>query len=129
MGWLSRWRDRQRVDLEERSPQTGLKYKDVLVLEQLVRAGADVEAPRHVLYYLYFPDAECAAVAVSEAEARGFETSVNEPLPEYPGSWGVVCECHDYVLDLDKVRINSDVFEELAARHGGDYDGWEASVG
>ncbi len=72
MGLLSRLRDRQPVSLEERSPQTGLKFKDLLVLEQPVRAGADVHAPRHVRHFLYFPDRAQAAAAAAEARARGF---------------------------------------------------------
>ncbi len=116
------------MGLEDRAPETGVKYKDLLVLEQLVRAGADVRAPRHVLYYLYFGDREHATSAASDAEALGFDTDIREPLPDYPDSWALVCERHDYVLDLDTVRDNTDAFEELAARHGGDYDGWEASV-
>lgn len=128
MGLLSRWRDRQTVDLEDRSPQTGLKYKDLLVLEQLVKAGADVHAPRHVVYYLYFPDSDRAAAAASDAVGAGFDTEVRDPLAGARDSWCLVCERHDYVLDLDAVRDNTDLFEDIAARHGGDYDGWEASV-
>lgn len=128
MGLLSRWRDREPVSLDDRSPQTGLKHKDLLVLDQLVKAGADMTAPRHVLYFLYLPDQERAAAAAAEAESMGFEAGVREPLPEYPDQWTLVCERHDYVLDLETVRVNTDTFEELAARHGGDYDGWEASV-
>lgn len=128
MGLLSRWRDRQPVDLDDRSEKTGLKHKDLLVLEQLVKAGADMSDPRHVLYYLYFPDRERAAAAAAQAEGLGFDTNVREPLPEYPDQWSLVCERHDYVLDLEAVRVNTDTFEAVAARHGGDYDGWEASV-
>ena len=128
MGLLSRWRDRQPVDLEERAPQTGIKYKDILVLDQLVKAGADLTAPRHVVYYLYFPDREAATAAATEAGELGFDIDLREPIPAYPDNWALVCERHDYTLDLDLVRLNTDAFEALAARHGGDYDGWEASV-
>ena len=128
MGLFTRFRHKRPVDLDQRSPQTGLKYKDLLVLEQLVKAGADVHAPRHVLYYLYFTDVETAVAAASEATGRGFDTDVREPVPEAPDRWALICERHDYVLDLDTVRMNTDEFEELAARHGGDYDGWEASL-
>ena len=98
------------------------------MLEQLVRAGADLKAPRHVVYYLYFTDRNHAAAGASEAEARGFATEVREPTPERSDEWALVCERHDYVLDLEAVRVNTDLFEELAAQHSGDYDGWEASV-
>jgi hypothetical protein len=32
------------------------------------------------------------------------------------------------VLDGDVVRESRDLFEAAAARHGGTYDGWEASL-
>lgn len=128
MGFLSRFRNRRTVDLNDRSPETGLKYKDLLVLEQLVHAGADMTAPRHVLYYLYFPTEGAATEAAAEAAAAGFQTDVRTPLPERSDEWALVCELHDHVLGLDDVRQNTDRFEDLAARHAGEYDGWEASV-
>lgn len=125
---LFRRRRRDEIDLESRSPQLGVKVKDLLVLQQLVNAGADVTQPRHVRHYLYFPDRERAANAAEEAAAHAFEASVREPLPECPDLWGLVFERHDVVLQLEMVRDTTDLFEALAASHGGDYDGWEASV-
>ena len=125
---LFRRRKKDEIDLESRSPQLGLKYKDLLVLEQLVKAGADVTQPRHVLHYLYLPDQDRAGLALEEAAAAGFEVTVREPLPQYPEQWTMVCERHDVVLQLETVRDTTDFFEGLAATHGGDYDGWEASV-
>ena len=125
---LFRRRKKEEIDLESRSPQVGLKYKDLLVLEQLVKAGADVTQPRHVLHYLYFPDEDRAGLAAQEAASGGFEVSVREPLPQYPEQWTLVCERHDVVLQPETVRDTTDYFETLAESHGGDYDGWEASV-
>ena len=127
MGIFSRSRQ-EPVDLENRAPQTGVKYKDVLVLNQLRLAGADLATPRHVLYYLYFNDRVTAERAASGATASAFATRVREPIPEDPDNWGVVCERKSYVLSMDIVRDNTDYFEALAARFGGIYDGWEAST-
>ena len=113
---------------EDRAPQTGVKYKDILVLMQLTQAGANLTAPRHVLYYLYFNDRASAETVASAATASAFATTVREPIPENPGNWGVVCERQSYVLSMDLVRDNTDYFESLAARFGGVYDGWEASA-
>ena len=87
MGIFSRSRQ-EPVDLENRAPQTGVKYKDVLVLNQLRLAGADLAAPRHVLYYLYFNDRVTAERAASAATASAFATRVREPIPEDPDKWG-----------------------------------------
>ena len=124
-----RRRQKDQIDLESRSEKLGgLKYKDLLVLEQLVKAGADLSQPRHVLHYLYFPDQDRAGLAAEEAATRGFEVTVREPLPDYPEQWTVVCERHDVVLDPEHVRDTTDSFETLASSYAGDYDGWEASV-
>jgi hypothetical protein len=39
----------------------------------------------------------------------------------------VVCETHT-VLSPEVVRNADDFFQDLADRHGADYDGWEAAV-
>jgi hypothetical protein len=116
------------IDLEDRAPQTGVKYKDMLVLKQLLDLGANLAAPRHVLYYLYFSDRATADAAASAATTSAFAARVREPIPADPDKWGVVCERKSYVLSMDIVRDNTDYFEQLAARFGGDYDGWEASA-
>jgi regulator of RNase E activity RraB len=116
------------IGLENRAPQTGVKYKDLLVLSHLLKAGADLTAPRHVLYHLYFTDRAAAETAASAATASGFAARIREPIPEDPNHWGVVCERKSYVLSMDIVRENTDYFEELATRFEGVYDGWEASA-
>lgn len=126
MGLLSRFRDRRPVDLEARSPELGLKLGDMLVLQQLIEAGGDPHAPRHVIYYLYFDGEAPARAASDEAVAEGFDVDVR--APDASGQWAVVCERHDYVLDLETVRDNSDFFDTIAERHSGEYDGWEVSL-
>ena len=129
MGIFSAFARRQApVTLEDRAPQTGVKLKDMLVLKQLMDVGADLSAPRHVLYFLYFNDRANAEAAASEATASAFASKVSEPIPENPESWKVVCERHSYVLSMEAVRDNTNYFEQLAARFSGDYNGWEASV-
>ena len=128
MALFRRTKNRTPVDLDDRAPQTGLKIKDLLVLQQLIGAGADITPPRHVLHYLYFGNREAATAAAVDARAKAFECEVHELIPEQLEQWSLVCERHDVVLDPDTVRGNGDFFDALVARHGGDYDGWEASV-
>jgi hypothetical protein len=120
--------DDQQVDPEERSPQLGLKYKDLAVLGSLVDHGADLTQPRHVLYFLYLPDRQSAEQAGAVAEGQGWSLDVREPLPQYPGSWCLVCSQQEAVTSPDFVREADDFFTALASAHGGEYDGWEASV-
>lgn len=125
---LFRRRKKDDLDLESRSEQLGVKHKDMLVLEQLVKAGADLTEPRHVIHFLYLPDRDRADLAAAVAAERSFEVGVREPIPNHPEQWTVVCERHDVVLRPETVRDTTDFFEALAEAHGGAYDGWEASV-
>ena len=119
--------DDEPVDLNERSPQLGLKYKDLMILDQLMKAGANLTEPRHVLYYSYAPSEDVANAMRDEASTKGYTANVREPLPEYPGQWSMVSEIKA-VTSPDFVRDADDFFQDLADRHGAEFDGWEASV-
>jgi regulator of ribonuclease activity B len=120
--------DDEPVDPEARSPKTGLKYKDIALLGQLMKQGADLTKPRHALYFLYFASPDAAASGADDAQGEGYSCSVGDPLPATPGQWSLVCERHDTVLDLAAVRRSDDLFQGIADRFGGEFDGWEASV-
>jgi hypothetical protein len=122
-----RSRDDEPVDMNERSPQLGVRYKDLAVLDQLMKSGADLSEPRHVVYYSYAPGEGVAQAMRHEAETNGFGASVREPLADFPGQWAVICETHA-VTSPDFVREADDFFQGLADRHGAEYDGWEASA-
>jgi Regulator of ribonuclease activity B len=97
-----------------------------MVLDQLMKSGADLTASRHVIYS-YAPSKEVAQAMEGEAAKAGWKAEVREPLPDFPDQWGVVCERHA-VTSPDFVREADDFFQELADRHGAEYDGWEASA-
>lgn len=124
---LFRRRRIQPVDPEARSPELGVKFKDLLVLDQLMQAGADLKQPRHVLHYVYVKDAGAAADVRAAAFARGYAVELRAP-DDPAGDWLVLSERHGVVTDPVTVRDTTDFFDQLAAAHGGDYDGWEASV-
>jgi hypothetical protein len=113
--------------MNDRSPQFGLRYKDLAVLEQLMKGGADLSSNMHVVYYSYAPSDAVARAMVVEAQAEAFVAAVSEPLPDFPGQWRVVCEKHA-VTSPEYVREADDFFQSLADRHGAEYDGWEASL-
>ena len=127
MRLFGRKRDDEPVDMNERSPQLGLKYKDLMVLDQLMKSGADLTASRHVIYYSYAPSKEVAQTMGREATEAGWEPEVRDPLPDFPDQWGVICERHA-VTSPDFVREADDFFQALADRHGAEYEGWEASA-
>src|SRR3990170_7273766 len=121
-------KDEAPVDLEARSPETGLKYKDIALLGEMMKQGADLSRPRHALYYLYFGTREAAEAAAAEGRGAGYSCEVREPLAAYPGQWSIVCERPDAVLDMTGVREADDLFQGIADRSGGEFDGWEAAV-
>jgi regulator of RNase E activity RraB len=120
-------RDDELVDPDERSPQLGIKYKDLMLLGQMQERGADLSQPRHVIYYSYAPTRELAQQLGAEARVHGFEVETAEPLPGHPADWPVRCEATIALLP-EVVRDNTDLFEELAAKHGAEFDGWEAAL-
>ena len=119
--------DDEPVDMNERSPQLGIRYKDLAVLDQLMKNGADLSQSRHVVYYSYAPSEVVAQAMGHEAESNGYAAAIGEPLPDFPGRWSVRCETHD-VTSPDFVREADDFFQGLADRNGAEYDGWEASL-
>jgi hypothetical protein len=123
-----RKKDDDPVDPEARSPELGVKYKDLLLLGQLIQQGADLTQPRHALYYLYFPSWDAAEAGAAEARTAAYACDVRDPLPEYPGQWSLVCERPDAVLDPPGVIAADDLFQGIADRLGGEFDGWEAAA-
>jgi hypothetical protein len=120
-------RDDEPVDPNERSPQLGIKYKDLAVLGQLMKSGADLTQSRHVIYYSYAPTELVAQAMAREAETKGFDAATREAPPNLPGQWSVISEI-DAVTSPEFVRESDDFFQGLADRHGAEYDGWEASL-
>lgn len=116
MGFLDRFK-------QKRPPGPEL---DELILKQLRSRGADLLRPRHILHFLYFADEAAAGKAAVVVEAAGYETSVTEP-DERIAEWLVRAETIR-VVNETTVHAFRPWFEQLAAEHGGEYDGWEAAA-
>ena len=119
--------DDEPVDPNARSEKLGIKYKDLAVLGQLMQQGADLTKPRHALYYLYFSTEEAAKGAAAEIGPAGYSCDVHE-TPNQPGSWSLVCERNDAILDPPGVIAADNLFQGIADRLGAEYDGWEAAA-
>jgi hypothetical protein len=99
---------------------------DDLVIEQLVKAGADLSRPRDTVHYLYFPSEQGANVAAERLRAHGLTTIV-KPAASGNDPWVLIAN-HDFVVNSDSIRELVAVAEEAARAGGGDYDGWEAAA-
>lgn len=96
-------------------------------VRELVVRGADMRQPRDVHHALYFPSAEAAARASRVAENAGWRASSSDP--EGDGDrWTLTCERDHYVLLARLIHADSQFFDTLARRGGGEHGGWEASV-
>ena len=120
-------RDDTPVDMNARSPQLGIRFKDLAVLGALAEQGADLTEPRHIIYYSYAPSEAVAHAMARDAEAKGFTAAVKPPLPEARGQWSVICEV-TATTSPEFVVSSDDFFQDLADRNDAEYDGWEASV-
>ena len=121
-------KDDEPLDPNERSPQLGVKYKDLQLLGQLMKQGPDLSKARHALYYLYFPSSSRADAGANEGRAAGYTCEIREPLPQYPDQWLLLCERPDAVLDPAGVIAADNLFQGIADRFAGEFDGWEAAA-
>ncbi|MBO2453939.1 ribonuclease E inhibitor RraB [Actinomadura barringtoniae] len=85
MGLFRKKKDDEAVDPEERSPQPGIKYKDLMVMNELMKLGADLSQPRHVNYFLYAPDSRSAEAMAVEAREHGLLAKTSGSVPDPPG--------------------------------------------
>lgn len=97
--------------------------------------GADLSKPAHTIHFLYFRTIDAANAAADELRASGFENLRvhRAPTPSLwkrlfgPREFSCIAETHA-VPDESAVFATSDRLNSLAAKFGGKYDGWEASI-
>ncbi|GAA4046555.1 hypothetical protein GCM10022282_03810 [Agromyces indicus] len=109
-------------------PSSG-RAGDDMVMHQLDKHGADLTEPRHWVHYLYFADEAAAREAATAISAAGWELQLMDRAASEDGSWVVVPERHDVIVDTDSVREARMFFEGIVAVHPqAEYGGWEASI-
>jgi hypothetical protein len=100
---------------------------DRRVVTQLAKAGDVHETPRPVDHFIGFPDAAARDAFMNAARERGFSAEAGDTRDqdENPHTVQLVRSdpvtlqhIHDVVMDV----------VELAAAHGGEYDGWGAPI-
>jgi hypothetical protein len=97
-----------------------------LILETLEQNGADLPKPREVLHHTYFSRREAADAAAETMRTGGYRTRVEEAASA-DDRWLAVA-VSERVVDESTVGQGRAWFEQVAADHGGAYDGWEAAV-
>jgi len=97
------------------------------VCEALERNGDKLSEAREIDHWAYFPDAESLKAYVAEASQLGFEVRAISVPDE---SHQTYC-AQLWRSDIPAFNAIDDVtlpLFDLAAKHGGEYDGWESIV-
>jgi hypothetical protein len=108
---------------------------DRAVLAAMVAAGSNLSKPSHTIPYLYFKSMSCAEAAGQELRAQGYSPVATHRTPVKslikrlfgPHTYSCIAETQA-VPEEAAVLATSQRMRDLASRHGGEYDGWEASI-
>ena len=84
--------------------------------------------PHPVDFYLYFPDEMSAESASRELSRDGFSSGVSKSATPKPGAEWLCLASKQLVPTEGAIAEASQRMEGAAARHRGEYDGWEAAV-
>lgn len=114
--------DRIRYHRPPKTPQEA----DALALRQLAARGANMTKPRHVVHFLLFEDEADARAASETIRATSWSARV-EPPTETRVEWTVRAD-DDRILSAETIASYRSWFEQVAAQHHGEYDGWEAKA-
>jgi hypothetical protein len=98
---------------------------DLEILETLEEHGADLAEPREIRVNLSFPSEREAEAAGAELEEAGYDVVGFEATGEEE-PWAIRAT-RDLRVDRENVTGFRSHFHDLAERHGGEFDTWEAS--
>lgn len=114
--------DRIRHHRPPKTPQDA----DRLALRQLEGRGADLTLPRHMIHFLLFEQEADAHAASADIDEASWTTRVDPPT-ETLAEWAVRID-GQRIVGPETVAAFRAQFEQLAAAHNGEYDGWEAAA-
>ena len=114
----------EEAEFESLSEGETAEEHDLEILETLEEHGADLAEPREVRVNLLFPSEGQAEAAGEELREAGYDVVAFEAAGEEP--WAIRAT-RELQLDRDNVVGFRRRFDELAERHGGEFDGWEAA--
>jgi regulator of RNase E activity RraB len=95
------------------------------VIDLLVRSHSDLRKPHSFDFYLYLPTKVAAASAAVQLSEQGYKSVVERGADG--NNW--LCLANKAIVP-DKPRIHAaqEQMRMLAAKYGGNYDGWESDV-
>ena len=106
--------------------QSVAEQQDAVVIENLRAAGSDISKPHSIDFFLYFSRKSQAKAASAEMETLGYTVIEVRKSPD--GSQWTIHATRTLIPQLETMNSSTRSLEELASKHGGDYDGWGTSI-
>ena|SRR5262249_44700412 len=105
------------------------------VLKLLRGHGSDLSKPHQIVYYFYFKSKSSAQAAAERLEKEGCRIQRISVSPT-SSWWRCLFGIGEWSCIVEKVMVpneaavfkTTDLFNTIAATHGGEYDGWEAGI-
>jgi len=101
----------------------GLWADDAAQLAAFEARGGSSEAPRESEFFVSFTSSPRASAAADDLRGRGIPHEVVPPSHDIP-EWMIFIRAYRTPLLSDFLRETVDMCEELASRHGGEFEGW-----
>lgn len=115
MGWLSR-----------KTPvPSGVTKLDIMVLDQLKKAGSDLTQPHEVDNFLYFADEASAQEAANRLASASKTVATSPPVEGKEWLTKAIVVVVPTAANIAEMRAR---MEAIAHALRGDYDGWGAPI-
>ncbi|MGY1459827.1 ribonuclease E inhibitor RraB [Luteimonas sp. A534] len=108
------------------SAQSVAEQQDARVVENLVAAGSDISKPHSIDFFMFLPSKSKAKAAAAEIEQLGY-TIASLDRPPGQSQWQIHAT-RVMAPQLEAMTATTRTLEAVAAKHGGDYDGWGTGV-
>ena len=108
------------------SAQSIAEQQDARVIENLAAAGSDISKPHNIDFFMFFPSKSKAKAAATEIEQLGY-TIASIDRPPGQSQWQIHAT-RVMAPQLEAMTATTRTLEAVAAKHGGDYDGWGTGV-
>jgi hypothetical protein len=115
------------IDLSDRSPRSGLLWKDLMTVSEVMDSGVDLSQPRNLRWVVYFDTKKVADKAATRGRRGGYVVDLAKPENGSPYRWRATFD-REAVLELREIIAGDDFFQEMVGELGGHLDGLEVKV-
>jgi regulator of RNase E activity RraB len=98
---------------------------DGQVIQQLKKAGSNIDKPHNIEFFFYFPTLDAAEKIATTLNAEGFTAKAQ---PAAKGNDFVVLATKSMVPSDTELTALRQKFNAMSAAEKGDYDGWGSPV-